>query len=376
MDTAPPSNLILDLTSLCNLRCLMCNVHYRPGVKTDLQTMPDAIFAKLEPLFPRLCHITLGGNGEPFLDPRIFGRLERIRAVNPDVFIEVFTNATRLDSEAVAARAVSLIDRFLFSVNAFREEVYESIMAGSRFRQLQENLARFREARRRSARPVTATAECLIMRRNIPDLARGVEFCREFGLDTLVFKPMWIIDAVTDREFVRPAETETVGLLRRQIQLAREAGAACGVEVSVYGEIVQLYLQPDRPPVPDGSPAGSSGSGQADTPAAPAGMGWLARGRQTLTRLLRPAPAGPSPCRDPWCTVQVFESGIVYFCCQGMTQIGDLRHASFDEIWHGREARAYRRGMERGLYYGACRTCNRIRPADLSAYFKPYRPKE
>ncbi len=362
-----PQNLILDLTSRCNLSCFMCNVHCRPGVKEDLMTMPDSVFEKVLPLAGGLGRLTLGGNGEPFLDPAVFDRLRRIRERGPAVAIDVFTNGTLLHTAARAQQAVALVDRFQFSVNAFTPETYASIMRGADFARLRENLALFREARAASGRAIHAVAECIVMKRNLSGLSLGVDFCREFGLDALWLKPLWIIDGETEKEFVPPGDEACCEELRAQVRRAEEAGRACGVWVGVADEIRALYAdKAGDGREEEGSPVSPVPSG-GRPPRRPGGFS-LARWWKFAGDIL---PEGSS-CLDPWTTAQVFENGNVFLCCQEVTLVGNLHRQDFASIWNGRETRRYRRGLAAGQPYGACRTCPRIAPAKVDSYHKPF----
>ena len=352
---AGPDHLVLDLTRKCNLRCFMCNVHAHDD-GDRYESMPDEVFDRLRPVFPHLRRITLGGNGEPFLDSRLFARLETIRALNPGVFVEVFSNATLLRDEREIRRALAGIDLFRFSVNAFSAGTYERTMVGARFAALQENLQRFAALRTKCGRRVRSTAECIVMRRNIDELPEGVAFCRETGLDELVFKPLWVIDEETRAEFVRPSDDPDRDRLESSLRRAWLGGRARGVDVDAYRELRALYGIADLPT-----------PGRASLAARLLRRG-TAPGRAPAIRL--PRRWSRLPCTDPWLTAQVFENGYVCLCCQGVTEIGSLKDAAFDELWHGPEARAYREGLASGRYHQACLGCSRVLPTRASAYEK------
>lgn len=355
MDIAGPKHLILDLTKKCNLSCFMCNTHASKG-EAVFQTMSGEIFDKLVPVFPHVEMITLGGCGEPFMDADIFTRLELIRRLNPRVFIEVYSNATLLRDAERIEKAIEAIDKFQFSINAFTPERYESIMVGSRFEALRRNLALFSEVRRRSRRILHVTAECIIMRRNIDDLVTGVRFCKEFGIDTLVLKPLWIFDEVTRREFINPEGDEDRPRLESAMAAAWEEGKSLGVEVDIYHELRELY-----------SLASLCRTGVENLVSKL--RGWARKGPERPRLACEGLPTG-IPCRDPWLTAQVFDDGWVYLCCQGVTEIGNLCRESFSDAWNGPEATAYREGLLSGRYYKACRTCNRVSPSTVSNYEK------
>ncbi|NPU85310.1 MAG: radical SAM protein [Syntrophaceae bacterium] len=354
--------MILALTKKCNIACYMCNVHYKKGVLEEYPTMSSTVFSKIEPFFPFLKQLTLGGNGEPFIDKDIFHRLDRIRHLNKAVFIEVFTNGLLLDSPTLVREAVHAIDMFRFSINAFSKNNYESIMVGGKYDKLLHNLAVFKQVRNDAGMKIKTSVECIIMKRNISDIDKSVEFCRELGFDSLVFKPMWIIDDRTKEEFIKPEDAEA-DILRELLPKVRHLGMRTGIEVEIYDEIFQLYFNRDKE---------RRISDDISVVPVPKKHSYWGMMKNRITRNLanKSVDYEKLPCSDPWNTIQIFENGSVLLCCQGLTPIGDLKESSIEEIWNGEEAQRYRRGMISGEYYGACRNCNRIVPRNLASYEK------
>src|SRR3989337_1258127 len=72
--TALPVEYIVETTAKCNLYCPMCPRESHPQPKAD---MSDAIFERLvQESSTSAEHMMLIGLGEPFLDPKIFDRIE------------------------------------------------------------------------------------------------------------------------------------------------------------------------------------------------------------------------------------------------------------------------------------------------------------
>src|SRR5438093_7138189 len=72
-----PTELQLEVTSACNLRCAMCLVRYRPPVNKVEGALPIQVFDQLLADLPRLQAITLQGLGEPLLHPRLLEMVRR-----------------------------------------------------------------------------------------------------------------------------------------------------------------------------------------------------------------------------------------------------------------------------------------------------------
>lgn len=299
----------------------------------------------------------MGGNGEPFIDKDIFYRLKRIRELNKNLFVDVYTNGLLLNTPEFIESAINVINMFRFSINAFSKTNYESTMIGGNFDKLIDNVQLFMQVKNAAGNDTKTSAEFIVMKKNIMDIVKGIKFCSKYGIDSIVFKPLWIIDDVTDAEFVKPEDAEA-NTLREQIGKALQLGRQNNIIFEIYKEINELYFDNINfdeqcvtsmaPPV---SPSINDSSNE---------------------ELVRPAnDYDKFPCSDPWDNIQIFEDGGVLLCCQGVTPIGNLNETSISDIWNGNEANRYRVGMINGKYYGGCKNCNRINPKNITSYEKP-----
>ncbi|MBF0620150.1 MAG: radical SAM protein, partial [Candidatus Omnitrophica bacterium] len=120
-----PQDIQIETTNRCNARCVFC---HHPNMKRPLVDMPDALFEKLirdmKDMNVRAVHPFV--NGEPFLDRKMFARLEYINRALPGVAICLFTNGALLDEEKAAQLAqIKNIDVLNFSLNAFEADDYK-----------------------------------------------------------------------------------------------------------------------------------------------------------------------------------------------------------------------------------------------------------
>src|SRR5215210_5325101 len=94
-----PVEYIVETTAKCNLYCPMCP---RETHKQPKEDMPDEIFSRLvREAGASAEHMMLIGLGEPFLDPKIFERIEYCAEHGISTLLS--TNGTLLD-EANAAK--------------------------------------------------------------------------------------------------------------------------------------------------------------------------------------------------------------------------------------------------------------------------------
>src|SRR3954465_14098854 len=93
--SALPVEYIVETTAKCNLYCPMCP---RETHKQPKEDMADEIFQRLGgESSPTAEHIMLIGLGEPFMDPKIFDRIEYCERHNTSTLLS--TNGTFLDEK-------------------------------------------------------------------------------------------------------------------------------------------------------------------------------------------------------------------------------------------------------------------------------------
>ncbi|HZX48046.1 MAG TPA: radical SAM protein [Nitrospirota bacterium] len=124
-----PRILQIETIAACNAKCIMCPT---PGIKRERRIMDDWLFKKIIDdcieLKPRMIWPFL--NGEPFLDPKIFSRIEYIEKTLPGQQLGIFTNASLLNEDKIRRLFDYHNIKWLhISINAASKETYERIMS-------------------------------------------------------------------------------------------------------------------------------------------------------------------------------------------------------------------------------------------------------
>ena len=143
-----PTTMEFDLDNTCNLECVMCNADNSSAIrnKSDLYGMYnspfDASFVKdLEPFLPHLHQASFAG-GEPFLTKLYFDIWEMMIVLNPNIRINITTNATVLND-----KIKSLLSRGNFeisvSLDSINKETYSQIRKNAHYETVMENLIYF-----------------------------------------------------------------------------------------------------------------------------------------------------------------------------------------------------------------------------------------
>jgi radical SAM protein with 4Fe4S-binding SPASM domain len=186
---SPPLRLWLELSSRCNLRCLLCpNKDLPAGQKGD---MDWPLFKKAVDQAVRFAHeVNLHHRGETLLHPQA-GRFIRY-AVAAGLSCRLHTNGTLLNGEVAGEILDSGLQRLSVSLDGFGAAAYERSRRGASFEQVTGNIAAFLERRRRLGRRFPRlTVEVMELTQAAAAPEERREFARRFrrlGLDELASK--------------------------------------------------------------------------------------------------------------------------------------------------------------------------------------------
>ncbi|MGQ9628796.1 MAG: radical SAM/SPASM domain-containing protein [bacterium] len=189
------SELIVEPTSRCNVRCLMCP---RSSCDERAEDMDFDLFeGRVLPYLGRVDLVDLTGWGEPLLHPRILDMVRFSKSVG--VFATFITNGTLLD-ESVAEGLISAgLDEVIFSVDGASPGVYEGIRRGADFHRVMGNIEGLSRLRRRmKVRLPRIAISFVMMRRNIFEMPLMVYLAKVAGADRLIFKHLSVVTKIED----------------------------------------------------------------------------------------------------------------------------------------------------------------------------------
>ncbi|OPZ92835.1 MAG: pyrroloquinoline quinone biosynthesis protein PqqE [candidate division TA06 bacterium ADurb.Bin417] len=145
-----PVFLEIEVTTRCNLKCLICEHTYWKEPSRDMSL---AQFRSIVDQFRPLCWIGLTGIGESFINPAFLRMLEYVK--RRKVFVELYDTFYFID-RATAARLIDLkVDKMFVSLDAATRETYERIRCGSDFERVVRNIRTMMELKRerKASRP-------------------------------------------------------------------------------------------------------------------------------------------------------------------------------------------------------------------------------
>jgi radical SAM protein with 4Fe4S-binding SPASM domain len=169
---AHPVEYIVETTAKCNLYCPMCP---RETHKQPKEDMADEIFNRLVEESGRSAeHMMLIGLGEPFMDPKIFERIEFCERHSISTLLS--TNGTFLDERMSARLLDSPLEHITLSFDGATKESFEYYRKGARFEKVRDNFVRFARMKHERGSKLQVVVQMVRMERNAAEVDDFVRF--------------------------------------------------------------------------------------------------------------------------------------------------------------------------------------------------------
>ena len=172
-----PKRLTIELSSLCNLSCVMCPRQYVSG---DLGFMDEMLFRKIvqEIRCEEVEWVVPYFRGESLLHPRFMELLSLLRK-NSSAKIHLATNALLLSEEMIHHLLFETrIDFISFSLDAVTEETYRKIRLGGMLEKARENVLRFLHLRDASASETVVQVSLTESVLNLEEISSFISYWR------------------------------------------------------------------------------------------------------------------------------------------------------------------------------------------------------
>ncbi len=238
-----PLNVILDVTSRCNLKCVMCYFANTdrlqfPPFDTQLSddgNMPVDVFEKIAAdLFPRAWRVALACAAEPMIHPRFRDLLAIAgRYGVPDLWFP--TNLLALTDGTAEALVDANVRTVAASIDGMTRETYEKIRVPAKWDRLMTCLETFARARKDAgSRAPRLRIIFTWMRSNRPELAMLPEFAERHGareIDVRFVSPTTGVDVTPEL-----LSNEDPDELNRELASAAREAVRRGLKLASYPE--------------------------------------------------------------------------------------------------------------------------------------------
>ena len=182
---ALPVEYIVETTAKCNLYCPMCP---RENHKQPKEDMADEIFTRLvQESGASAEHMMLIGLGEPFMDRKIFDRIEYCARHNISTLLS--TNGTFLDEKTCARLLESPLEHITLSFDGATKESYEYYRKGANFEKVRANFVRLARMKHERRAKIHVVVQMIRMQRNAGEVDDFVRFWNAVpGIDEVRIK--------------------------------------------------------------------------------------------------------------------------------------------------------------------------------------------
>ncbi|MFN0168321.1 MAG: radical SAM/SPASM domain-containing protein [Bryobacteraceae bacterium] len=180
-----PVEYIVETTAKCNLYCPMCP---RETHKQPKEDMADEIFERLvRESGSSAEHMMLIGLGEPFMDRKIFERIETCERHHVSTLLS--TNGTFLDEATSRRILASPLAHITLSFDGMSKETFEYYRKGARFEKVRDNFVRFARLKNELKANVQLVVQMVRMEGNAHEADEFVRFWKAVpGVDQVRLK--------------------------------------------------------------------------------------------------------------------------------------------------------------------------------------------
>ena len=180
-----PVEYIVETTAKCNLYCPMCP---RETHKQPKEDMTDEIFNRLvEESGKTAEHMMLIGLGEPFMDRKIFDRIEYCERHKISTLLS--TNGTFLDDKLAARLLESPLEHITLSFDGATKRSYEHYRKGAKFEKVRDNFVQFARMKQERKAKMQVVMQMVRMERNANEVEEFKRFWKAVpGIDQVRIK--------------------------------------------------------------------------------------------------------------------------------------------------------------------------------------------
>jgi radical SAM protein with 4Fe4S-binding SPASM domain len=224
-----PTSLMLEVTNLCQLKCITCPREYAMGQAMDKGHMDIRAAKRLvDENHIYLDSIGLTGLGETLLYPHLLELVEHIRSRNRGVHIFISTNAQQPDAPKLVNAIADSIDALQISIDG-QGEVFEKVRRNSNWEKYLGNVAEIvKVTGGRRARP---KFNMVVLEENYHQMPEVVRLAKSLGIGEVYFNTMNLVANDWDTSYYGFYRSREYGqVVRETREVARREGIIVGFD--------------------------------------------------------------------------------------------------------------------------------------------------
>jgi radical SAM protein with 4Fe4S-binding SPASM domain len=224
-----PTSIMLEVTNLCQLRCVTCPREYAFGKAMDKGHV-DLAAAKnlIDQCHIYLDSIGLTGLGETLLYPHLVELVEHIRRRSKGVHIFISTNAQQPDAAAIVDRIADKIDSLQISIDGCGE-AFEGVRRNSNWERYLANVKEI--ARITRGRRARVKLNMVVLKANYHQMSDVVRLARSLGIPEVHFNTFNLVANDLDTSYYAFYHTADFrGALEEAARVADREGVVLGID--------------------------------------------------------------------------------------------------------------------------------------------------
>jgi len=253
-----PQQVLLELTSRCNLRCIYCAVSQPDYQGSDLQITRDEVVEQIVSLGP--AEFQISGHGETTLVP---GWVELAQALlKRGLAVTMISHMNKALSEE-EVDAFSRFKRITVSCDTNDPAVYQRLRRGGRLERVANNIRRIIAACGRDGVPKPHIGlNCTATHINILGVPDLVSWAADLGASSVALTNLEEYPEIPKVEKpIHPAKVDPVGALAA-LRRGREVALARGIDYYPMGDLEDALVEAVR----ELEARGQAGAAPADAP--------------------------------------------------------------------------------------------------------------
>ncbi len=192
-----PSTIMLEVTNLCNLKCITCPREYLFGEQMDKGYMNFEKLKKIiDDAYPYIDSIGLTGLGETFLYKDIVNAVNYIKSKSKGIIISCSINAQLKNSVDIASQLVNKIDTIQISMDGIGK-VYDKVRLRGDFNFFEESLRRIVNLTMNSDTDVMLNV--VLVKENYHQMSDMLEFAQNLKIKYINMIPINLV-GITDED--------------------------------------------------------------------------------------------------------------------------------------------------------------------------------
>lgn len=189
-----PLNLLVEVTSRCNLSCVMCNIHHSSRSGMDIsKELLDAIYI----LSTSANVVHSYGLGEPLLHSDIIEIVGRYKLKG--VSVSIITNGMLLNENISNGFIKNNLDQLVVSIDSADAFLLKKIRRGADLNIIKENIIKLNEYKRLQNKLNPSLAmNVVVQKSNIHELVDIIRLAKELDIHFITFSPITTHEHISD----------------------------------------------------------------------------------------------------------------------------------------------------------------------------------